>query len=76
LSDLEVAYVGDDLVDLPLLRRVGLAITVKDCWAELKRLSDHVTTASGGRGAIREVVELLLRAQHKWRNATRQYYRS
>jgi 3-deoxy-D-manno-octulosonate 8-phosphate phosphatase (KDO 8-P phosphatase) len=75
LSDMEVAYVGDDLVDLPLLRRVGLAITVNDCWAGLKRLSDHVTTASGGRGAVREVTDLLLRAQLKWRNATRQYDR-
>lgn len=76
LSDLEVAYVGDDLVDLPLLGRVGLAITVNDCWAELKPACNYVTQAGGGRGAIREVVELLLRAQHKWRNATRQYYRS
>jgi 3-deoxy-D-manno-octulosonate 8-phosphate phosphatase (KDO 8-P phosphatase) len=75
LSDLEVAYVGDDLVDLPLLKRVGLAITVNDCWAGLKQLSDHVTTASGGRGAVREVTDLLLRAQLKWRNATRQYDR-
>lgn len=66
LSDLEIAYVGDDLVDLPLLERVGLAITVNDCWPDLKRIGDYVTRATGGRGAVREVAELLLKVQRKW----------
>ena len=74
LSDREIAYVGDDLVDLPLLRRVGLAITVKDRWAELKSACNCVTQAGGGRGAIREVAELLLKAQGKWRTITQLYY--
>jgi 3-deoxy-D-manno-octulosonate 8-phosphate phosphatase (KDO 8-P phosphatase) len=73
LSDLEVAYVGDDLVDLPLLRRVGLAITVNNCWAELKPACNYVTQAGGGRGAVREVTELLLKAQSKWRTISRSY---
>jgi len=63
LTDDGIAYVADDLVDLPLLRRVGLAITVNDAWPDLKRLSDYVTRASGGRGAVREVAELLLKVQ-------------
>jgi 3-deoxy-D-manno-octulosonate 8-phosphate phosphatase (KDO 8-P phosphatase) len=73
LSDLEVAYVGDDLVDLPLLRRVGLAITVNDCWAELKPACNYVTQSGGGKGAVREVTELLLKAQRKWRTISRSY---
>lgn len=73
LSDLEVAYVGDDLVDLPLLRRVGLAITVNDCWGELKPACNYVTQSGGGKGAVREVTELLLKAQRKWRTISRSY---
>ena len=74
LTDGEIAYVGDDLVDLPLLRRVGLAITVNDAWPDLKRLSDYVTRTSAGRGAVREVAELLLKAQRRWVKVSQQYY--
>jgi len=74
LKDAEIAYVGDDLVDLPLLRRVGLSITVNDCWKELKRRADWATRANGGRGAVREVAELLLKAQRKWQRVTQKYY--
>jgi 3-deoxy-D-manno-octulosonate 8-phosphate phosphatase (KDO 8-P phosphatase) len=76
LKDREIAYVGDDLVDLPLLRRVGLSIAVNDCWKDLKRLTDHVTRAPGGRGAVREVAELLLKAQRKWQSVLQRYYLS
>lgn len=74
LSDGEIAYVGDDLVDLPLLKRVGLAITVNDAWPGLKRLSDYVTRTSGGKGAVREAAELLLKAQGRWVKVSQQYY--
>jgi 3-deoxy-D-manno-octulosonate 8-phosphate phosphatase (KDO 8-P phosphatase) len=74
LSDLEVAYVGDDLVDLPLLRRVGLAITVNDCWADLKPACNYVAQSDGGKGAVREVTEFLLKAQSKWRTISQAYY--
>ena len=76
LKDQEIAYVGDDIVDLPILRKVGLAMTVKDCWRELKRVVDYVTAGGGGRGAVREIVELLLRAQGKWGEVTQGYYRN
>jgi 3-deoxy-D-manno-octulosonate 8-phosphate phosphatase (KDO 8-P phosphatase) len=75
LKDEEIAYMGDDIVDLPVLSRVGLAVAVRDCWKELKRRADYVTAARGGHGAVREVVELLLSAQRKWTRVTRQYYR-
>ncbi len=74
LTDLEVAYVGDDIVDLPVLRRVGLSIAVRDAWEGLKNKVDYVTERKGGRGAVREVVEMLLHAQGKWGEVTKNYY--
>lgn len=66
VSDEQVAYVGDDLPDLPLLERAGLAVAVGDAVPEVKRVAHYVTRAPGGRGAAREVVELVLKAQGKW----------
>jgi 3-deoxy-D-manno-octulosonate 8-phosphate phosphatase (KDO 8-P phosphatase) len=60
LDDTEIAYIGDDLGDLPVLRRVGFAIAVRDAWPALKPEVDYVTRTGGGRGAVREVAELLL----------------
>ena len=67
LEDNQIAYVGDDLIDLPVLRRVGLAVSVSDGWSELSSTVDYTTVQRGGRGAVREVAELLLQAQKKWR---------
>ena len=66
LKDEQIAYMGDDIVDRSVLRSVGLAISVADGWPELVSMVDFVTCAAGGRGAVREVAELLLRAQRKW----------
>jgi 3-deoxy-D-manno-octulosonate 8-phosphate phosphatase (KDO 8-P phosphatase) len=65
-KDEEVAYIGDDLPDLPVLARVGLAIAVANAVPEVKRAVHYVTKSSGGNGAVREVVELLLKSQGKW----------
>lgn len=62
-----VAYVGDDLLDVPVLRRVGLAIAVADACAEVKSVAHGVTRAAGGQGAVREAVEQILRARGSWR---------
>lgn len=62
----DVCYVGDDLTDAPVMRRVGLPIAVANARPEVKKLARYITRAEGGRGAIREVIELLLRAQGKW----------
>ena len=75
LKDREIAYVGDDIVDLPVLRKAGLALTVRDSWPDLKREVDYVTASEGGRGAVREIVELLLKTQGRWKELTRRYYR-
>lgn len=63
----EVCYMGDDVVDLGVLRRVGVAATVADAVAEAKAVSHYVTRADGGRGGVREVVELILQAQNHWK---------
>jgi 3-deoxy-D-manno-octulosonate 8-phosphate phosphatase (KDO 8-P phosphatase) len=62
----EVCYMGDDVVDLGVLRRAGVAATVADAIDEAKAVSHYVTRAAGGRGGVREVVELILHAQHHW----------
>lgn len=69
VSDQEVAYVGDDLPDLPLLSRVGLAVAVADAVVEVQRAAHYITKARGGEGAIREVVELILKSQGRWKKA-------
>lgn len=63
LTPAQVAYVGDDVVDLPLLRRVGLAIAVRDGHELVRRHAHWVTTSGGGRGAARDVCELIMGAQ-------------
>jgi 3-deoxy-D-manno-octulosonate 8-phosphate phosphatase (KDO 8-P phosphatase) len=70
LSDDQIAYMGDDVIDLAVLRRAGLAITVSDGWHGLKSSVDFVTASAGGRGAVREVAELLLIAQGNWSKLT------
>ena len=75
LKDQEIAYVGDDIVDLPILREVGLSMAVKNCWTGLKQVVDYVTAKDGGRGAVREIAEMLLKAQGKWEEIAQFYYR-
>ncbi|MGH9792696.1 MAG: KdsC family phosphatase [Candidatus Acidiferrales bacterium] len=67
VSDEEVCFIGDDLPDLPLLTRVGFAVAVVNASPEAKRAAHYVTKRAGGYGAVREVVELILKAQGKWR---------
>jgi 3-deoxy-D-manno-octulosonate 8-phosphate phosphatase (KDO 8-P phosphatase) len=65
----EVAYLGDDLPDIPLARRAGLAVSVADGAPELKAVCHYTTRQLAGRGAAREVVELILKAQGRWEEA-------
>jgi 3-deoxy-D-manno-octulosonate 8-phosphate phosphatase (KDO 8-P phosphatase) len=64
-----VAAVGDDLPDLPVLRHVGLAVAVADACPEVREAVHYVTRAPGGRGAVREAVELILGCQGMWQQA-------
>jgi len=61
-----VCYVGDDLADLPQLRHSGLAVAVADACPEVRIAAHHVTRTRGGKGAVREVIELILRCQGEW----------
>ena len=74
LSDDAVAYMGDDLMDLPLLRRVGLPIAVPNAADEVKQCARYITTATGGRGAVREAAELILKSRGAWETVTRRYF--
>jgi 3-deoxy-D-manno-octulosonate 8-phosphate phosphatase (KDO 8-P phosphatase) len=66
LQAAEACAVGDDLPDLPLLRTCGLAAAVADACPEVRAAAHYVTQSPGGRGAVREIVELLLRTQGRW----------
>ena len=67
VSSEEVCFVGDDLPDIPVLEKVGFAVAVKNAANEVKRVADYVTKKQGGDGAVREVVELILKTQGKWK---------
>ena len=69
----DVCFVGDDVVDLGALKRAGVAVAVANAIREAKALADYVTRAEGGHGAVREVVELILRTQNKWAPLVREF---
>ncbi len=74
LRDEEVAYVGDDLIDLPVLRRVGFSATVADAVEEIKPHVDYVARRPGGRGAVREICDHILRTAGRWEEVTARYF--
>ena len=69
----EVAFIGDDLNDIPLMTRSGLGIAVADASLETRDAADYVTQLAGGYGAVREVIELILKAQNRWDELTADY---
>lgn len=73
LAPEEVAYVGDDFTDVVIMHRVGLAVATANARAEVKPAAHYVTHVPGGQGAVREVVELLLKAQGRWDEILRHY---
>jgi len=73
LSDNAVAYMGDDLLDLPVLVRVGLSAAPSDAAAEVLSRAHWVSSRAGGRGAVREFIEMVLRAQNRWDNVLHEY---
>lgn len=75
-TDKEVAYIGDDIVDISLLKRAGLSVAVADATAETKSISMLITENAGGRGAVREVCDLILKAQGKWQDLLNEYHQA
>lgn len=73
ISPDEVAYIGDDFTDVVVMRRVGFGIATANARPEVKPIAHYVTQARGGDGAVREVVELLLKAQGKWDGILKHY---
>ena len=69
----QVCYVGDDLVDLPVMARVGFAVAVAGAVPEVKRIAHYVTRQPGGAGAVRETVELILKYQGRWDDVLARY---
>jgi len=69
----ELCFAGDDLVDVCIMKQVGLAVAVANGCAEVKRAADMVTRKSGGRGAVRELAELILKTQGKWKKVVSAY---
>ncbi len=65
----QVAYIGDDLVDLPVMEQVGLAIAVPNAVEEVRQAAHYITAKAGGQGAVREVIELILKTQQRWAEA-------
>ena len=74
LKDEEVGFMGDDLIDLPVMRRVGFAAAVSDAIPHIVPYAHYVTHARGGRGACREVCEMILQVQGRWDEVTLRYF--
>lgn len=73
LASEQVAYMGDDIVDLPVMRRVGLAATVADASAVVRSHAHFIAAAAGGRGAVAELIELILDARGEWQSIIEGY---
>ena len=69
----KVCYIGDDLTDLPVMRHVGLAAAVADASPEVRAAANYVTQLPGGQGAVRELIETLLKARSRWDDLIRKY---
>jgi len=70
VKDEETCFIGDDLIDLPVLKRVGLSAAPPEAMEEVKNICHYITKKSGGRGAVREVIEIILKAQGLWDKVT------
>ena len=75
LSASEVAFVGDDVIDRPVMRNCGLSVAVANARREVKAEAHYVTPHAGGDGALRDVIEFILKAQGKWKQAVEKYIR-
>ena len=73
VSAAEVCFAGDDLVDICLMRKVGFPIAVFNACPEVKKVASYITLKEGGRGAVREIAELILKSQDKWQEMVGNY---
>jgi len=68
-----IAFIGDDIVDVPVLKRAGFSVAVADAAEHVKKFVDHITKNAGGNGAVREICEMILHAQNKWGDVVKRY---
>ncbi len=73
LAPQQVCYIGDDLPDLPLVRAAGFGVAVADACEELRQAANYTTRLSGGKGAVRETIEVILKAQRRWNDLIQSY---
>lgn len=73
VKDEEVCFIGDDLIDLPVLKRAGLSVAPPEAVEEVKNSCHYITKKSGGKGAVRELVEIILKSQGLWHNVIAEY---
>ncbi len=76
LSPEQVCFIGDDLTDLPVIRQVGLGVAVADAVAEVRSAAHHTTALCGGQGAVRELIETLLKSNGRWDDLIKKYLTS
>ncbi len=74
VSPVEVCFMGDDVVDIPVLKRVGFAVGMPNAVPEVKSEVHYITKREGGRGAVREVIDMILKIQGSWVEVTKRYY--
>jgi len=73
LNNSQICFVGDDLVDISIMKKVGLSVAVRNACPEIKRISDYITKKEGGKGAVREIAEIILKAKGKWQELVSLY---
>ena len=69
----QVCFIGDDLTDIPVIKSVGLGVAVADAAEEVKETAVHVTKLGGGQGAVRELVETILKSKNRWADVIQRY---
>lgn len=73
LNSTQTCFIGDELIDIPVLKRAGLSVAVANAAPEVKRVANYITKRKGGSGAVREVIELILKSQNKWNKVISKY---
>jgi len=75
VKDEEVCFIGDDLIDLPIIKRAGFSVAPPDAVEDVRNKSHYITKKEGGKGAVREVIEIILKSQGLWDKVTAEYQR-
>ena len=73
LSDSQIAYIGDDIIDVPVMRRVAFSAAPSDALPEVREMADYVTACEGGRGAVREVCDMIIKGRGEWEEVVARY---